>query len=77
MNVNQLADAYLTDPDSNFSTRRYVTREGYKRLIGRIRKDLGERDLSTLKVREVKHAHDAWASSGVAMAHRPSRCYPR
>lgn len=70
MNILQLCDAYLTDPDSPVHKLRYVTQEGYKRLISRLVRDLGDRDLATIGSRDLLHAHAAWMEgTKVAMAH--------
>jgi hypothetical protein len=71
MNVIDLAAAYRTDPDSPFGNLRYVTREGYERLLARLTKDLGARELSTLGARDFLHAHAEWiVGDKVTMAHR-------
>jgi hypothetical protein len=70
MNLRQLADAYLTDPHSPFHTKRHVTQEGYKRLIARLVRDLGERDLSTLGARNLLDSHATWTEGNkIAMGH--------
>lgn len=74
MNILQLSDAYLTDPDSPFNSTvkplRHVTREGYRRLIGRLVKEMGDRELDGLGTRDLLHAHAEWiAGDRVAMAH--------
>ena len=70
MNIIQLADAYLTDPDSPFHTKRYVTQEGYKRLIARLVKEMGDRELAAIGTRDLLRAHAEWmAGDRIAMAH--------
>lgn len=70
MNIEQLASAYLTDPDSNFKTLRFSTREGYARNIARIVDDIGDRDVSGIGARDIKHIHEKWMESGIALAHQ-------
>src|ERR1700693_3115989 len=64
MKVLDLADAYLTDPDSPFNSKveplRYVTQEGYKRLIARLVREMGDRELPALGARDLLHLHASW-----------------
>lgn len=70
MNIKQLADAYLTDPDSSFHGLRYVTREGYRRNIERIVADLGDRDIAAITSRDLLRLHAMWVEGGrVSLAH--------
>jgi hypothetical protein len=74
MNILQLADAYLTDPDSPFNSKvkplRYVTQEGYKRLIARLIREMGDRELPGLGARDLLHLHASWIEGDrIAMAH--------
>jgi hypothetical protein len=74
MKVRDLATAYLTDPDSPFNSKvkplRYVTQEGYKRLIARLDRDMGDRELAALGTRDIIRLHASWIEGDkIAMAH--------
>lgn len=74
MNICQLADGYLTDPDSPFNSTikplRHVTKEGYKRLIARLITDMGDREIAALGSRDLLRQYADWvAGERVAMAH--------
>ena len=68
--LREIAYAYLTDPLSEHHKNRYVTQRAYYNNIRRPLADLGEADLDTLTVREIKEAHARWATRGrLSMAH--------
>src|SRR5258707_14134137 len=70
MTLEDLMAMYLVDADSPFHKKRHVTKEGYRRLLLRLKADLGDRDLATLKGREIIHQHEAGVAGGkVAMGH--------
>lgn len=61
MNIAQLCNAYLTDPDSNFHGLRYVTRTGYERNIAKLIETLGDREIAAISGRDLVHIHASWA----------------
>lgn len=70
MNILQLGNAYLTDPDSPYHKLRYCTREGYQRNIARIVDDIGDKDVAAIGARDLLHLHAKWMESGIALAHQ-------
>lgn len=71
MEIGQLADTYLIDPDSNFKTLRYSTRTGYERNIAKLVGAMAGRDLATWSARDLLRLHALWADGGrVASAHQ-------
>jgi hypothetical protein len=74
MNLLELANAYLNDRHSPFNSTvkplRYVTKEGYKRLIARLVKEIGDRELGAMGSREFLDLHAGWViGERVSMAH--------
>jgi len=70
MTLEDLIAMYLTDVDSPFHGNRHVTKLGYCRLCNRLKADMGDRDLGTLKAREIKQQYAVWsADDKVSMAH--------
>jgi len=66
----ELSEIYLTDPLSDFHKNRYVTRQSYRGNIRRLNADIGDRDLKTLTIRDIKAAHAIWAADGkLSMGH--------
>lgn len=63
-----LAEAYQTDPDSNFTSLRYATRQYYKQLISLILREHGEESIGDIRAREVKAWHKGWTERGVSIA---------
>jgi hypothetical protein len=71
MNILQLADAYLTDPDSGFPKLRFCTREGYQRNIAKIIDEIGDREIAAIGAKDLLHLHAKWMEGGhIASAHQ-------
>lgn len=64
-----LAAAYQTDPDSNFTSLRYATREYYQTLMSLIMREYGEESLKDIRARELKAWHKQWTERGTSIAH--------
>lgn len=64
MKFHELSAIYVTDPLSDFHKLRYVTKRAYQNSIRRLDADLGDRDLKTLTIRDIKAAHARWAACG-------------
>lgn len=64
-----LAAAYQTDPDSNFTSLRYATREYYQTLMSLIMREYGEESLRDIRARELKSWHKQWCERGTSIAH--------
>jgi hypothetical protein len=62
---------YLSDKHSPFHKVRYATKRSYCRQLARLRDDLGDRELSTLRARDFIDVHEKWMAGGahVPMAH--------
>jgi hypothetical protein len=65
--MRKLIKCYRTDRDSPYQKLRYATRLHYDVLCKRIKKDMGDLCLSSIKARELKH----WNESVVAVGHLP------
>lgn len=63
-----LAQAYQTDPDSNFTTLRWGTRQYYIQLLALILREHGEESLADIRAREIKSWHRTWTERGVSIA---------
>jgi hypothetical protein len=73
--VASLALCYQTDRHSGFLKNRYVTRQNYAGLMKRIAKDHGVERIVDLKGRDMLDWHEAWAHSGIPMAHALMRMF--
>lgn len=68
--LSSLSDSYQNDPDSNFKTLRYHTRQYYGILLRRIERDHGTEKVKDIRARHLKRWHAEWTeASGVSMAH--------
>jgi hypothetical protein len=67
--VRTLIQCYRTDPDSNYRKLRYGTRTYYSSLCRRIEADLGDKQIEDIDARMMLRTHEAWAKSGIPMAH--------
>jgi hypothetical protein len=73
--VASLAMCYQTDRHSGFLKNRFVTRQNYAGLMKRITKDHGAARIVELKGRDMLDWHEAWAHSGIPMAHALMRMF--
>jgi hypothetical protein len=68
--VRGLISSYQSDPDSPYQSLRYRTKEGYKRLLRRIDRDLGPDRIKDFDARRLKRIYEEWSQGGhIAMAH--------
>lgn len=67
--LKALIACYQTDPDSEYRTKRYRTRQNYDNLTRRLERDHGADRISEIRPRLLKRWHEEWTVSGVAMAH--------
>src|ERR1700722_15053777 len=69
MLIADLIASYRTDKASSYASLRYRTRQHYDSLLRRIDGDLGERDIATVKTRDLLLTHKLWSMRGIPMAH--------
>jgi len=69
MKIADLIASYRADPASSYHALRYRTRQHYDSLLRVIDADLGERDVTEIRTRDLKLIHQTWSLRGVAMAH--------
>ena len=69
MKISGLIISYRTDPVSSFGKLRYRTRMHYDSLLKRIGEDLGDREIASLRTRDVTLTHQAWMLRGIATSH--------
>jgi hypothetical protein len=69
MNLSALIHDYRADTASPYGKLRIGTRQRYDSLLRRIERDLGEREVSSIKGRDLTITYEDWAKSGVPMAH--------
>ena len=69
MLVRDLIAFYRTDPASSFGKLRFRTRENYSGLLRHIERDLGPREIGSLRTRDILLTHQLWSLRGVTMAH--------
>ncbi len=68
--VHGLICSYMSDPDSGFRKLRFHSRKYYNTLCRRIDIDQGDKLISELKARQIKHWHETFTDKGqVAMGH--------
>lgn len=66
--IAALVHCYQTDPDSDYHSKRYVSRKNYQSFLRRIVKDHGDFRIADIKGREVKRWYEDWLVSGLTMA---------
>lgn len=62
--VRSLCYIYLMDPLSGHHKNRYVTKRSYYNNLRRLIDAIGDADLATLTVRDIKEAHARWCEGG-------------
>lgn len=67
--ISSLIGSYTTDPASPWNAPppdnlRYVTKENYRSLMGRLEKDCGSERVKDIKARNIKILHQQWAAGG-------------
>ena len=69
MLVRDLIQSYRTDAASPYKALRFRTRQHYDSLCHRIEADLGARDISDLRTRDLLLTYKLWCLRGIPMAH--------
>jgi hypothetical protein len=64
MLVSDLIASYRTDPASSFGKCRFRTRQNYSGLLGHIERDLGTREVASIRTRDILLTHQLWSLRG-------------
>src|SRR5262245_29438343 len=67
--LGSLVRCYQLDPDSRYRKIRYQTRLNYDVLCKRISREHGSELIREIRPRQIVRWHEAWAESGIPMAH--------
>jgi integrase-like protein len=69
MRVSDLIASYQTDEASAFAKCRYRTKKNYRGLLRHIEQALGDREVNSIRTRDLLLTHQLWMLRGTYMAH--------